>query len=541
MECDSKFDVIIVGTGLSECILAGALAKAGQKVLHLDTAEYYGAEYAAFNFTEFIEKQVDFSWIHQPSPTHPENDSEKSKASTNAQSAQDESAPISNSITFEQKIKTLNQLISKSPNIKLQLEKLLHLKEISTVQWDTLEPNVLDQVALLVDAFQSSRNFSLEIIPLLLYCRGPLVNLLVSSHAGPFLEFKMLEDIYLEWDGVLEKVPGSKEDVFASKTTDLVGKRYLMKFLSMVLDYKENESVWKDYQNKPFLEFLASQKLNEKMSAVIIHAIALVGNVNKSKTMTTLEGLQLTHTHLSSLGRYGKSAFLMGIYGSGSELCQAFSRYSAVYGSTYILGFELERFDIQQDMITVTGQGKTFEAKKLVAGAKYIDLIFEKSVTETTQLLRSTIISKAPIIGYDSLALAVLPPQFEVRSEGIFALQSNSTIKTCPDGFYTITLISDGVATTMKDHQEALATLTRHYNESHPDGLTALHVFHHTNHTKVKAQDGWVHDRVAVCQSPAPGIYAEHHVHEAQTLFEQLCPGGEFYPEQIVTDMGGDE
>lgn len=37
-----QFDVVIVGTGLCESILAAALALAGSSVLHLDSNEFYG-------------------------------------------------------------------------------------------------------------------------------------------------------------------------------------------------------------------------------------------------------------------------------------------------------------------------------------------------------------------------------------------------------------------------------------------------------------------------------------------------------------------
>ena len=45
----SKFDVVVVGTGLSECIVAAAAARAGRTVLHLDTNAFYGARNATFN------------------------------------------------------------------------------------------------------------------------------------------------------------------------------------------------------------------------------------------------------------------------------------------------------------------------------------------------------------------------------------------------------------------------------------------------------------------------------------------------------------
>merc|ERR1712168_1460699 len=41
---DEEYDVIILGTGLTECILSGVLSVQGKKVLHMDRNSYYGAE-----------------------------------------------------------------------------------------------------------------------------------------------------------------------------------------------------------------------------------------------------------------------------------------------------------------------------------------------------------------------------------------------------------------------------------------------------------------------------------------------------------------
>jgi hypothetical protein len=39
---DTEFDVIVVGTGLTEAVAAAALARSGRKVLHLDALPFYG-------------------------------------------------------------------------------------------------------------------------------------------------------------------------------------------------------------------------------------------------------------------------------------------------------------------------------------------------------------------------------------------------------------------------------------------------------------------------------------------------------------------
>ncbi|XP_065911583.1 rab GDP dissociation inhibitor beta-like [Dysidea avara] len=44
---DEEYDVIVLGTGLKECILSGLLSVAGKKVLHMDRNKYYGGDSAS--------------------------------------------------------------------------------------------------------------------------------------------------------------------------------------------------------------------------------------------------------------------------------------------------------------------------------------------------------------------------------------------------------------------------------------------------------------------------------------------------------------
>ena len=48
---NEEYDVIVLGTGLKECILSGLLSVKGKKVLNLDRNSYYGAETASLNLT----------------------------------------------------------------------------------------------------------------------------------------------------------------------------------------------------------------------------------------------------------------------------------------------------------------------------------------------------------------------------------------------------------------------------------------------------------------------------------------------------------
>lgn len=60
---DEEYDAIILGTGLTECVLSGMLSVSGKKVLHMDRNKYYGAESASLTPLEEL-----FSKFGVPAP-----------------------------------------------------------------------------------------------------------------------------------------------------------------------------------------------------------------------------------------------------------------------------------------------------------------------------------------------------------------------------------------------------------------------------------------------------------------------------------------
>ena len=61
---DEEYDCIVLGTGLTECILSGMLSVSGKKVLHMDRNKYYGGESASITpleelFSKFGEAAPD--------------------------------------------------------------------------------------------------------------------------------------------------------------------------------------------------------------------------------------------------------------------------------------------------------------------------------------------------------------------------------------------------------------------------------------------------------------------------------------------------
>lgn len=53
---DGEYDAVVLGTGLTECILSGILSVAGLRVLHCDKNDYYGGACASLNMQQMFEK-----------------------------------------------------------------------------------------------------------------------------------------------------------------------------------------------------------------------------------------------------------------------------------------------------------------------------------------------------------------------------------------------------------------------------------------------------------------------------------------------------
>ncbi|KAL2917303.1 hypothetical protein HK105_202967 [Polyrhizophydium stewartii] len=508
MAAPESFDVAILGTGLTECILAGALARAGKRVLHLDTLDHYGAQLAARHAADFLAAVAALP------------DSEIGVSSSAPQSASDEQPVLGADGDSE----ALAAQLAAAPDAAEWVARLCG---------DAVpeSPERLREARFVASLIARARHFNLELVPAVLYSRGPIVDLLVSSRVGPYLEFKLLNDMFFEWDQEMEKVPSGKDDIFVSKTKDLLAKRRLMKFLTMALNYLDNEHAWQEHANRPFCEFLAGQGLDPKMSAVIMHAIALVGDADEAATITTADGLERTHRHLNSLGRYGKRAFLVGMYGTGSELCQAFSRYCAVFGGLYILGFQPDSIESTDEGVCIKGQDQTFVADSLVVGAEHAAKLPVPVKLVETALWRATIISNAPVLGTTELSMAALPPQEGARENGVFAIQLSADTCTCPEGLYTVSIISHSSKSTKQDLKDALISLHAHQARLQSASVW-LDAVYQIKHIKPETEDAFMDKRIAVCSSPSGQIVLEDHVAEARRLFERICPGAIFYPEE---------
>eukprot|EP00252_Welwitschia_mirabilis_P023138 TRINITY_DN6473_c0_g1_i1.p1 TRINITY_DN6473_c0_g1~~TRINITY_DN6473_c0_g1_i1.p1 ORF type:complete len:560 (-),score=86.61 TRINITY_DN6473_c0_g1_i1:557-2236(-) len=444
------FDIIIVGTGLEEAIVAAAAASAGHSVLHLDANPFYGSQFASLSLQDF------FAWA-------------------------------SSSGKFPQSIEVPSPSPLKSSNLELHkpgLRSLYSDFEIKDFGFDVLEK------------YGTSRDFNLDLAgPKVSFCAGTLVDLLLRSGGHNHVEFKSIERSYVWFDGKgLVPVPDSRASIFQDRTLSLVEKRHLMKFFKLVQSHGSGGSVEisLDDLESPFFKFLDRQQLPSFIKSIILYAIALVdhdqedGSQDANSIMKTKHGIESLILYFSSLGRFvnASGAFLYPVYGQ-AELPQVFCRAAAVQGSLYVLrmpvtGVLIDKENGSYKGIQIASGQYLFSQKLFVNPSVKLPESLCSSVTDKTmidgtseelkdygpvptehadsvepkeklytsniapkvawKLLRAVCLSNQSLKPEFKTLLVIFPPRSVISRHRtvIRALQLDSSTSVCPKGMYVV-------------------------------------------------------------------------------------------------------
>ncbi|KAJ5502661.1 GDP dissociation inhibitor [Penicillium fimorum] len=291
---DTIWDVIIVGTGISQSLLALALSRSGKKVLHIDRNQYYGGSDAAFSLDEAQE------WAEKVNKDEHESTFKDASIFKHDESPSSEETGI-------------------SPKLA------------------------------------SSRAYTLSLSPYFLYARSKLMSALVSSKVFRQLEFMAVGSwwIYvptqpdsnnaeLGAEKVLYRVPGNREDVFAATHISMKSKRTLMRLLRYITKPNEDDaSNEDDDMSMPLKDYLASKfSVPEELHNPLL-SLSL-SQLSQQDTSASY-AVPRIHRHLSSIGHLGAGfGAVIAKYGGGAEILQAACRASAVGGGVYALDTRIE-------------------------------------------------------------------------------------------------------------------------------------------------------------------------------------------------------
>ncbi|XP_065207193.1 rab proteins geranylgeranyltransferase component A 1 [Planococcus citri] len=527
----SEYDVIVIGTGMAESIVAAAASRIGKKVLHLDRNDYYGGMWASFNF-DALQK-----WLE-----------ECRKPASKTESPTVDKALVKEGETL---ILSGNQF-STVGNID---EKWL-IPEESAKETEESQPEAEENKWNQSKIKSLSRKFNLDLAPKLLFSRGSLVDLLISSNIARYAEFRSVTRILTWFHDNLEAVPCSRADVFAAKDVSVIEKRLLMQLLQLCVEYKPDGNEFEGFKDKTFIEYLKSKNLTENILHYVLYAIAM--SSEKTPCMTSVERAQ---RFLSSLGRYGNTPFLWPMYGSG-ELPQCFCRLCAVFGGVY----HLKR---AADGIIVTGEGSSSVCKGIISDGQRLTtdhLVLDVpdappsflQKTPTGGLSRGVFITNKSILPSEkeSLTLLQFPPGD--GKEPITIIEVGPTTHACPSGLYIVHMTCKQYENAVEDLKPAVEKLLKveksngdfskaseedkEKTENRPQVLWTLYFnCPETSECDLSAN---VPKNVYLTSGPDLDIDFEFAVKQAKEIFTKMYPDAEFLPrapdpEEIILD--GDE
>ncbi|OII75037.1 Rab GDP dissociation inhibitor [Cryptosporidium ubiquitum] len=434
-----SWDVVVLGTGLIECIVASGLSMRGYSVLVLDSNTSYGG--------------------------------------------------LSNTV----KLPTAHNWISDSPEHSNSL--------FETSSFFEKEYDIQVYSSLTETESENLKNIYIDMMPKVLFCRGHLVEMILSCNISGYLEFQGIEDIYFvdikdKETLKLTRTPFSKKEVFSSTELNLVEKRQIMRLYSGIRDILEiskiEEKVDLDLVSDPFRtpalivntqnsskknnsydniqnsnkntciseiasfsDFQDFWKINDRILDLVKHNIVFCSSNCNEQFQWKKNFTRYFNLLLSSLNQHGciGTPFLYPNYGT-CDLPQSFSRLAAVKGSVQRLGTDISSIERQFEKeklwkIHINSNNlKEVIQSKLILGSlnsfsKYlknpINNIIEKRVLCYFIILNHPLITPKNSQNHKKLCLASIRiGENQLDNNIAYILQCDHYTGCCPSGYYIV-------------------------------------------------------------------------------------------------------
>ncbi|KAK4014698.1 rab proteins geranylgeranyltransferase component A 1 [Daphnia magna] len=491
----SPCDLIVVGTGLVESIVASAASRIGKQVVHLDHRDFYGSSWATFSFNS-LKNTLGLIDEFKEHTTQSQKEASDLNISLNSKA-------VCNAI---EKWFILDEC--KTENDDSHQECEASRGKTSRINWTKSE------------LLKNSRKFNFDISPKLLYSRGEMVEVLINSGICRYAEFKNVSGIYTfdASEGCLLPVPCSRADVFNSKDISMVEKRLLMKVLAMCVDYENKPEEFKEYESGNFDNFLNAHKIQGKIRKYLVDSVAMANDSTNFQ-----DAVKNVQKFVRSIGRYGNTPFLWTLYGSG-ELPQCFCRCSAVFGGVYCLKRNTENIIIDSDGQAI---GIVSDNQKLMARFILIEDCLNPLANIKSGISRAILITDRSITNNDQVAIITVPSAN--GKDPVRILELSASTMACPPGLYVVHLITRQVTTAVEDLREVIdAVFCSGEKEAldKPNIIWSLHF----NINEYDSPEGKLPSNVYSCPGPDLFLDFDDHVIKARNIFQSMYPGEDFLP-----------
>ncbi|XP_057677428.1 rab proteins geranylgeranyltransferase component A 1 [Corythoichthys intestinalis] len=593
----SEFDVVIVGTGLTESVVAAACSRAGQRVLHLDTRSYYASGWASFTFNALV------SWIDERQSQEERSPDDRARNRAGLLREGEEPIPLRDAdatsvrnlrvfcfASQDEEEEEEEELQQEEKPCAESTEPTAHVRQIEEESpAESPEPSADDgprederapadghatesadgsevggkkpngalsgrateggdgselggKKLTYAYLLKEGRRFNIDLTSKLMYARGSLVDLLIKSNVSRYAEFKNVTRILTYRDGAVEQVPCSRADVFASRRLSVVEKRKLMRFLTSCLEEKEEEP--KADVGRTYSEYLRERQLGDNLRHFLLHSIAMATEDTPAPV-----GLASTRRFLRCLGRYGNTPFLFPVYGLG-EIPQCFCRMCAVFGGVYCLRHPVDclLLDKSADRCTalIDGRGRR------IAGGHFVleDGFLPERASAGKSVSRGVLITDRSILPGDrhQVSLVTVPPA-EAGLPAVRMVELSPSTMTCAPGTYLVHLTCPSqLGSAYEDLSPVVSGMFRSVcspeRDSRPGILWAFYFNADDGGSEETDAEGSP-SNVYVCSGPDGELGHERAIKRAEAIFRKIVPDQDFCPpapnpEDILYDAGED-
>jgi RAB protein geranylgeranyltransferase component A len=580
------YDVVLCGTGLVQSILASALARAGKSVLHCDGNDYYGEYDAVlpFNFDWKQSSETQQKVLQDDFSLRPHSGVRLHSSETLTQMPTKLGTIVSTPYGDGEVI-SIPENDNDASTVSIRLNNWTLANGVSpilhvgipcdgSVSWEEhlLTLNIIpSRLRKAQQVLQQKRSFAFDMTPSLLYASGPAVKALLTSGVADYMEFKALEGLLWFGNDGLSRVPCSKGDVFGTSLLSPLEKRRFMKFLQLTLDYAtaqqqrehadivdtsnddntthslvEVQSLNEHHlnqgrslarpQNKaiatsdlqilndsldkmPFAEYLA---VNAKLSANLIKIVQYALALEPRSNLSTRQGMSQLCQHVQSLGRFGTTAFIVPIYGSG-ELSQSFCRSAAVHGATYLLRRSPKRVIVQNNKVSgiQLSNPEDDNGDKLIPCDSIILDSHAIAPLSSERVYRriSVVLGKVLDDQHEQRHVVIVPPGKMSNTCAIHGLVLDEAVGVAPSGCTILHLTTTGNA------EEADSVLEEFVKE-----LKADEIFHVSFSYPLPVEKYSMEnvEGLHVFSSLGQSLTLDNQVEEARCIFHSICPDIEF-------------
>ena len=457
---DTDYDVIVLGTGITECILSGLLSVDGKKVLHIDKQDHYGGEAASVTLSQLYEKfkQNPISKEERESKFGKDRDWNvdlipkflmANGELTNILIHTD----VTRYVDFKQ---VSGSYVFKQG--KIYKVPANEIEAISSPLMGIFEKRRMKKFLEWISSYKEddlSTHQGLDLIPKFLMANGELTNILIHTDVTRYVDFKQVSGSYVFKQGKIYKVPANEIEAISSPLMGIFEKRRMKKFLEWISSYKEDDlsthqglDLDKNTMDEVYYKF----GLGNSTKEFIGHAMALWTNDDylQQPARPSFERILL---YCQSVARYGKSPYLYPMYGLG-ELPQGFARLSAIYGGTYMLDTPIDEVLYKKETGKFEGVKTklgTFKAPLVIADPTYFP---EKCKSTGQRVIRAICILNHPVPNTSNAdSLQIIIPQSQLgRKSDIYVAIVSDAHNVCSKGHY-LAIIST-IIETDKPHIE---------------------------------------------------------------------------------------